>query len=438
LQDVCNRDIIIYRWTPHGSRKLEDLLPLLPLNALTNNPHLLVTTQPMICHDQEPLNYSYWTIEDFVNHIMTEQKESETIARQFAPWHLRTALSRRHRAHVFGYTLLCHSEINSAELVKYEDNNFLGVYYWSHALIARDWFRYAEVDRSLATKNSQCDFLIYNRAWSGTREYRLKFAELLVQNNLQHQCLTKFNTHDGCDYRQHKFANSTLNISNYQLENYFADNSISSCASGDYSAADYKASHIEVVLETLFDDSRWHLTEKILRPIACGQPFILASTAGSLSFLKRYGFKTFDSVFDESYDRIQEPLPRLQAIVALMNNLSSRSDKQQIFERCKEIAKYNQCRFFSPDFHKQVVNEFKDNFDTAYRRSLQSCNLEKLNQCWSAIRQSGDWDRASMVAPHHAAAVEYQRQYVENFIASVKSSTLTHPTLRAAESVDNH
>lgn len=372
----------------------------------------------MICHDQEPLNYNYWSNEDFVNLIVNDQKESEVVARQFAPWHLRTALGRRHRAHVFGHTLLCHSEMHSSELEKYEANNFLGVYYWSHAVIARDWFRYAELDKSLRQKTPQCDFLIYNRAWSGTREYRLKFVELLVQANLQNQCLTKFNSNDGGDYRQHQFVNPAMQIANHELENYFDHNNISSCASGDYAAADYQASHIEVVLETLFDDTRWHLTEKILRPIACGQPFILAATAGSLNFLRRYGFKTFDTVFDESYDSIQEPLARLQAIVNLMRTLSTDPNKHKIFEQCRRIAKFNQERFFSKEFHQQVTYEFTTNFVSAYNQSRQACHLDKLNQCWSAIRESGDWVKTS--SPAHVASVQHQQQYVENFVASVK------------------
>jgi hypothetical protein len=48
------------------------------------------------------------------------------------------------------------------------------------------------------------------------------------------------------------------------------------------------------------------LTEKALRPIACGQPFILAATPGSLQYLRSYGFKTFSGYIDETYDTIQE------------------------------------------------------------------------------------------------------------------------------------
>jgi hypothetical protein len=46
------------------------------------------------------------------------------------------------------------------------------------------------------------------------------------------------------------------------------------------------------VAETVFD-TRIHLTEKTLRPIACGHPFILAAGPGSLKYLQTYGFRTF-------------------------------------------------------------------------------------------------------------------------------------------------
>jgi hypothetical protein len=414
LHDTCNKDIIIYRWSPHGSRKLDDLVPIRPLSLV--NPHLLVTTQPMICHDQEPLNYSYWSTQDFHNLIVKNFGESDSVANQFAPWHLRSALGRRHRAHVFGYTLLCHSEMHSAELTKYEDNNFLGVYYWSHALIARDWYRYAQFDRSLDNKQVNFDFLIYNRAWSGTREYRLKFTELLVAHNLHNHCMTKFSPYDTDDYRTHQFVNSKFQITNTNLETFFALNDTSPNSSGDYVPDDYRSTNFEIVLETIFDDTRWHLTEKILRPIACGQPFVLAATPGSLQYLKRYGFKTFDSVFDESYDSIKDPVKRLQAIINLMQHLQQHPQKSKMLALCRDIAQYNKSRFFSKEFYDQVITEFKQNFDSAYLQSIALCSLQRLDQCWTAIRQSGDY--AKNLTQEHLDSVAYQRRYVENFVKS--------------------
>jgi hypothetical protein len=268
--------------------------------------------------------------------------------------------------------ILIHSEKRSQNLNKYEQTKYIGVYYWCHAVIARDWFRYANHDEFLhRPKTITHDFLIYNRSWSGTREYRLKFVELLVQNDLDNHCMTWFNSiDDGLNYCDYKFKNSGLEITNFNLEDSFNPTVADSSASADYHAPDYQCTNMEIVLETLFDDDRLHLTEKTLRPIACAQPFILAATAGSLEYLRSYGFETFGELIDESYDLIQNPLERLHAICAEMKRISllDPEQKKQLFDKMQQIAQKNQQRFFSNQWHQSIVDEFKQNFDCAYQQ----------------------------------------------------------------------
>jgi hypothetical protein len=140
-----------------------------------------------------------------------------------------------------------------------------------------------------------------------------------------------------------------------------------SSAIADYTAQDYQSCGIEVVLETLFDDNRLHLTEKTLRPIACKQPFILAATPNSLEYLKSYGFKTFSEIIDESYDSIQNPLDRLAAIVNLMKSIAAMSETQKeiMYRKMHKICEHNHARFFSKDFQQQVIFEFQQNITQA-------------------------------------------------------------------------
>jgi hypothetical protein len=396
---------------------------------------MLLTIPPMICHDQEPLNYNYWTQDNFVCHSMDNFSESESVAKQFAHWHLRSALQFRHKAHVFKNTLLCHSELNSKELDKYTQNNFTGVYYWAHALIARDWFRFAQLDQDLKQKNIQSDFLIYNRAWSGTREYRLKFAELLIKSNLHHHCRMGFNGIDGIHYSDHKFSNPAMQVCGTDLARHFDKNNSLPTASADYCTQDYQQTAIEVVLETLFDDSRLHLTEKSLRPIACGQPFILAATAGSLAYLRSYGFKTFSSVFDESYDTISDPVERLGAIVNLMNNIKNSPNPLEMYQQLQAIADFNQQRFFSSEFHQQVVDEFKQNFSSGFNEVLKSCTPKYMEQYLDAIRSCRDYN---LVAPkEHVENINALEKYVYDFIDRTTSELNIHSTPLTAECVHN-
>ena len=121
------------------------------------------------------------------------------------------------------------------------------------------------------------------------------------------------------------------------------------------------------MLETLFDDDRLQLTEKSLRPIAVGQPFILAGTQGSLEYLRSYGFKTFNSVWDESYDLIEDPAERLIQIAELMKYISTwlPHQREHNMAQAQAIAEYNRQHFFSQAFFNQVIDELKINLTSA-------------------------------------------------------------------------
>ena len=321
------------------------------------------------CNDQEPLDFDYYQSLGltplFLDRTMLEGSSSTTA-------NIPTPNIRYRYWDIFDDCILLHSEKNSKDLLKYQQNNFIPVYYWSHAVIARDWFRYAEHVRQ--TKSVKKHFLIYNRAWTGTREYRLKFADMLIDYQLVNQCQTSVGlTDQGVYYRNHSFTNPFWKPI-HQLEHHFEENFTTSCYSADFDLSDYESTDIEVVLETLFDDSRLHLTEKSLRPIALGQPFILAGTPGSLEYLKSYGFKTFNSVFSEEYDTIANPEKRLTAIIQLMKSISEWSDEQRLenVHRLRLIAQYNQQHFFSDAFFDHVTNELKNNLSDGLHKLLKN------------------------------------------------------------------
>jgi hypothetical protein len=271
-------------------------------------------------------------------------------------------------------------------------------------VIARDWFRYANIDPQLKQpKNISRTFLIYNRAWAGTREYRLKFADLLVENQLTNLCLTTFSTIDqDVYYQDHVFVNDKFKP-NYQLEEFYSPNTTTSCYSADYTSQNYLDTQIEVVLETLFDDPRLHLTEKSLRPIACGQPFILAATPGSLTYLQSYGFQTFGDCWDESYDQIQDPIDRLNAIIQVMKNIASLDQvaQQELEQKIVSICKYNQDRFFSEQFFNQIINEYKENMNFAIgkvKKTMSRSRFETVASLPPSTTQS-IWEKTYTHAP---------------------------------------
>ena len=358
-QHVFKDRVIIYRFYPHGSKNVEDMSILKP-----DNWQIVNLSPALYCNDQEPLDYHYY----------------KTVERKlWPPTFTRLPHFLNHR-NVYEKQLLLHSEQQSGDVERYQQDCFIPVYWWSHAVIALDWFRYAQHVK--LNKQVKKTFLIYNRAWSGTREYRLRFAELLIQLNLQDQCQTSVNPVEpelGIHYDYHKFKNPVWQPKTV-LEDHFPVNGTPSHYSADFDSDDYGATDIEVVLETLFDDARLHLTEKSLRPIALAQPFILAGTAGSLEYLRSYGFKTFSSVWDESYDSIKDPEQRLYAIMNLMAQIAhwDLPVREKKLAEAQAIANHNREYFFSDKFFNLIINELTANLTTA----LVDVEFTKNYQDW--------------------------------------------------------
>lgn len=303
----------------------------------------------------------------------------DTVLDYVASQHLRAVMIAVNQ---YDKTILVHSEVHSGQVELFAQKDFVPVYFWSHAVISLDWFRYAAHDPILtfSYKKIQKDFLIYNRAWSGTREYRLCFVEQLLTVGLQQHCNISFNPEDGEHYSTHQFINPNFQIINHNLHDKLELNTHNPIASADYCGKDYATAGLEVVLETLFDDGRWHLTEKTLRPIACGKPFILAATQGSLKYLKNYGFETFDGLIDESYDTIVNSRSRLDAIIQEMKRIAELDcdAKQILYTKLHEIAQRNKQRFFNGLFD-QVIEEYKINLNQAMVIMQQHCTNKHHN-----------------------------------------------------------
>ena len=370
--------VIMYVFHTPGSKKISDCDWLFDYDRNT------VWQFPgVIAHDQEPLDWDYYNPSDqylISDHIVkhnVDYSESEKI--YFAHcvnFNLKSLVFAKSGT-LYDQIILIHSEKNSIDLEKYQQNGFICVHYWAHAVIARDWYRFAQIDLRLNTvKQKQNKFLIYCRDWSHRREYRLKFLELLIQNNLnQHSLVTVMHTNSEHEhFSDYEFANPEFELDNPELLSQIPANAKSSTVSATYDPDDFVNSEISVVLETVFDDSRIHLTEKTLRPIACGHPFLLAAGPGTLEYLRSYGFKTFAPWIDESYDLEKNSLRRLEKIIQSMKQIQNLSESEQkdFCQAMQDITSHNKKHFFSNEFFDQVTAELKNNLDLAYSQVKQT------------------------------------------------------------------
>jgi hypothetical protein len=78
----------------------------------------------------------------------------------------------------------------------------------------------------------------------------------------------------------------------------------------------YKQSFASFVNETYIGENfDPFLSEKTMKPLAYGHPFLLFSSAGALANLQDQGFETFGDIFDESYDHIESPQLRFEHLL---------------------------------------------------------------------------------------------------------------------------
>ena len=97
-----------------------------------------------------------------------------------------------------------------------------------------------------------------------------------------------------------------------------------------------------------------------------------------MSELQSFGFETFSDIFDESYDRIQNPQLRLETIFREMLKISDWSIKE-----CEEkynIVKYKIKRNSDKlvdiwNNHSSTMTNYYNHVDNIYRSALAKLNV---------------------------------------------------------------
>jgi len=105
----------------------------------------------------------------------------------------------------------------------------------------------------------------------------------------------------------------------------------------------YNNSQLEIVCETDSQtDEVFYPTEKIYKPISAGHPFMVLAPRHFLRSLRARGFKTFNKIFDESYDELADPNDRMDKICEIITQMKNKDIKRS----CRAITRHNQRRLF--------------------------------------------------------------------------------------------
>lgn len=359
----------------------------------------------ILCYDQEPLNHNYNThmlnrFDSLTSYTHVQKKFD------FYSNYLENVISLEHQNILHSKkipTILLNTEKDSLEKNKILDQyGFVDCYYFFHALAAADWYRgyqYSSEITPIRQRKITKKFITYNRITGNSRVYRALFVASLAKKNLLEYGHVSFSKQ--CPVHNN-IESSILNvIRDFSLDKNYIYNELkyistipdlridsdvgqpienSSFSIGDVSKP--MESFVNVVTETCFWETKKHLTEKIFKPIVLKQPFILLGCAHNLSYLKEYGFKTFDRWWDESYDQCQDPIQRINMVTKILEDLCKLSNNkiQDMLLEMEEILEYNYSLFYSQKFIDSIWNELKTNLNAAIVQASHPTVLKTLDQ----------------------------------------------------------
>jgi hypothetical protein len=270
--------------------------------------------------------------------------------------------------------VICTSERDSdnvdAVCKKY---NWKSLYYFFHGWAALDWYRGYDrtfLIRPWTERTINRTFIAPNRIVAGERQHRLEMLYHIFKNNMM-------NNHVSCpavcpaENIAVQDAVKSLAKKYPDIESVFAAQTLPINFAGEtdhpmhscwLSLFDESAeSLLYLVTETVASGRRHHLTEKTFKPIALGMPFVIVGTQGSLEYLRSYGFRTFEGIWDESYDQADDNV-RIERIASLLQSLDELSvnAKQELFDEAHEVIEHNWNHFYGGGFEAVLWAELKD------------------------------------------------------------------------------
>jgi hypothetical protein len=104
---------------------------------------------------------------------------------------------------------------------------------------------------------------------------------------------------------------------------------------------EYDLAFLELVNEST--ENIHFLTEKTVKPLLFGKPFIIFGAIGFHEWLKDLGFLLYDEIFDYSFDYIEDTVQRFEHIITQVKNidLMNSDERYNLFLKIKEKLEYN-------------------------------------------------------------------------------------------------
>lgn len=321
----------LHWFDPFGSTAFADICNVPPVNNIAE--------KRLVFWDQEPLHTE--RVQDFFD---------------------------QYTKHYWGPTTIVTSEYRS-EAVQWACDTY-GLdhcYYFFHAWAALDWYRgynHTFLAKPFRERNIQKTFLCPNNIIGGKRHHRLALLNELVDRELVANNFISFP--ERCPHEKLTVTElcQQYDIPLGHVELPLIIDHVANHAGHSHRIDMWQFANqslLNVVTETLYHGQRQHLTEKTFKPIVMQQPFVLVACQGSLEYLRRYGFQTFEDFWNEDYDTKDDEL-RIIRIGKLLSDIDGLSikEKTQLQKHLSPVVEHNYQWFYSREFEQLLWNELTD------------------------------------------------------------------------------
>lgn len=120
----------------------------------------------------------------------------------------------------------------------------------------------------------------------------------------------------------------------------------------------YNQTAYTIITETNIENHYTFFTEKTCKPIMAERLFIMLGGQHYLRNLRKLGFKTFDSIIDESYDFEPDQNLRWSMAIEQMNYLFNQP-QAEILAKVKPIAEHNKRVMLETEWANNMRNQLK-------------------------------------------------------------------------------
>lgn len=109
------------------------------------------------------------------------------------------------------------------------------------------------------------------------------------------------------------------------------------------------------------------ISEKIYKPLAFYQPFVVIGSVDTLAFLSRQGFETYDNLWSEDYDCVTGDQDRLERVLAQVKDMVRTYNRYWSgWDRItQEKLEHNHARYFDvatieQNFNRQIISDIME------------------------------------------------------------------------------